>query len=154
MWGFYYNIVNSYLGDKGIVDSYISQAAIPLINFMTKAPVEFKTKNFNNMGTPLNLMLQFITKIFKDGKELEDELHSMCAVDMIMAMLEHLGDGIQEHIHTINQFYLTELNTVETSHYKNMLIQGIMMNFWYDQQLTLQSLQQHGAVKEVFDFIV
>ena len=82
---------NFFLKDKGIVDSYISQAAIPLINFMVKAPVKFKTINFNNKGTPLNLMLQFITKIFKDNKELEDELHSMCAVDMIMAMLELRG---------------------------------------------------------------
>merc|ERR1712216_819968 len=49
-----------------------------------------------------------------------------------MAILEHLGDGIQTHIHTINSFYLQELNGAETKDYKNMLIQGLMMNFWYD----------------------
>jgi hypothetical protein len=56
----------------------------------------------------------------------------MCAVTLIMAILEHLGDGIQDHLHQINHFYISEMQTAETKHYKNMLIQGIMMNLWYD----------------------
>ena len=38
-------------------------------------------------------MLQFITKIFEDGSVIGDEMHSMSAVTLIMAILEHLGDG-------------------------------------------------------------
>jgi len=68
------------------------------------------------------MLFGFITKIFKDGREMEDEIHSMCAVTLIMAILEHLGEGISEHMHTINQFYLQELQDAQTSHYKNMLI--------------------------------
>ena len=32
----------------------------------------------------------------------------------------------------------------ESKNYKNMLVQGIMMNLWYDQQTTIQSLKQHA----------
>lgn len=70
---------------------------------MVKAPNEFKTADFGNGdGTPLDLMFKFVTKIFEDGRELSDEIHSMCAVSLIMAILEHLGEGIEAHIHTIN----------------------------------------------------
>ena len=40
------------------------------------------------------MMFTLITKIFKDGNDLEDEIHKMVAVDLIMALLEHLGDGL------------------------------------------------------------
>ena len=40
------------------------------------------------------MLLSFIEKIFRDGKELEDEIHSMTAVSLIMACLEHLGEGV------------------------------------------------------------
>jgi|APSaa5957512535_1039671.scaffolds.fasta_scaffold26875_4 hypothetical protein len=82
---------------------------------MVKAPNEFKKADFGaNQGTPLDLILKFITKIFSDGRELGDEIHSMCAVTLIMAILEHLGDGIENHIHTINQYYLEEIQSAET----------------------------------------
>ena len=42
----------------------------------------------------------------------------------------------------------------ETKEYKNMIIQGLMMNFWYDQATTIQSLQAHGALDNVFAFIL
>lgn len=35
-----------------------------------------------------------------------------------------------------------------------MLIQGIMMNLWYDQATTISSLQSHGQLDPVFDFIL
>lgn len=40
-----------------------------------------------------------------------------------------------------------------TPDYKNMLIQGMMSNFWYDQQTTLSSLKQSGNLDQVFAFI-
>ena len=83
-----------------------------------------------------------------------DEIHSMCAVTLIMAVLEHLGEGIEQNLHTINQFYISEMATAETKHYKNMLIQGIMMNLWYNQAVTIQSLQSLQQVESVFNFIL
>jgi len=78
----------------------------------------------------------------------------MVAVNLIMALLEHLGEGLSDQIHTINNFYLTELTTATTSNYKNMIIQGLMMNISYDQNATIQSLSNHGALDQVFDFIL
>ena len=154
MWQFYAHIVDSYLQDRGVLEQLVSQAAVPLINFMVKAPQEFKTANFEGHGTPIDMMFRFIAKIFSDGRELDDEIHSMCAVTLIMAILEHLGDGLQQQLHTINQFYLEEMAAADTKNYKNMLVQGIMMNFWYDQSLTLQSLQATGSLDTVFAFIL
>jgi hypothetical protein len=99
---------------------------------MTKAPTEFKQMNLQGYGNPLESMFQFIAKIFTDGKALEDELHSMCAVTLIISIIENLGEGVSSQINTINQFYLEELGRAETNNYKNMIVQGIMMNFWYD----------------------
>jgi hypothetical protein len=95
MWQIYGHIINSYLGDKGVLDGLVSAASVPLINFMVKDPVTFKTANFNGQGTPLDMIFKFISKIFQDGRELEDEIHSMCAVTLIMALLEHLGEGLE-----------------------------------------------------------
>lgn len=71
-----------------------------------------------------------------------------------MAILEHLGDGIGDYIHQINHMYIYEMPKAETNHYKNMLIQGIMMNLWYDQKLCIASLHSHGCLDNVFDFIL
>jgi len=51
-------------------------------------------------------MLGFIAKIFKDGEALGDEIHSMAAITLIMALLEHLGQGMSQVIHQINAFYI------------------------------------------------
>jgi len=131
MWQMYGHIINSYLGDLGVIDGLLSAASVPLINFMVKDPENFKTANFGGQ-TPLTMIFKFIQKIFADGNDLQDEIHSMCAVTLIMAILEHLGSGVEDQLHTINQFYLSELQNAETKDYKNMIIQGIMMNFWYN----------------------
>jgi len=73
-----------------------------------------------------------VAKVFEEGKEDGDESHSMIAVNLIMALLEHLGEGMSEHINVINKFYYDELITATTTDYKNMLIQGVMMNIAYD----------------------
>jgi hypothetical protein len=90
----------------------ISQASVPLINFMDKAGKVFRDSPMFNGQTALQLMFTFITKIFQDGNDLCDEIHSMCAVTLIMALLEHI-EGMDEHIHTINQLYLKEINEAE-----------------------------------------
>lgn len=56
MWGLYGHLINLYVEDKGILDQSVAQASVPLINYMVKAPVEFKTANFNG-ATPLDMVL-------------------------------------------------------------------------------------------------
>jgi len=132
MWRLYYHIVELYLNDAGIIEDYIPATCVPLVNFMIKSPVEFKSTNFGGKGTPLDLLFKFIQKIFKDGAELEDEIHSMNAVALIIGVLEHLGEGQSQYLHTINEYYVSEIQKAETKNYKYMLIQGLMMNFNYD----------------------
>lgn len=38
MWNFYQIIVNLILNDRGILDEFLPQASVPLINFMSKNP--------------------------------------------------------------------------------------------------------------------
>lgn len=141
MWKLYFHMMGLYISDAGVLDEYLAQISVPIINYMTKAPNEFKHANFTGQGTPLDLLFQFITKVFQDGTDLEDEILSMNAVALIMAILEHLGDGSNQHLHTINQFYITEIQKARTVEYKSMIIQGLMMNFNYDQETTIASLQ-------------
>lgn len=78
----------------------------------------------------------------------------MCAVTLIMAILENI-DGIEGYLDGINGFYLNEIqNNPQTPNYRNMLAQGIMMNFWYHQEAMLQSLQQKNMLNYLIDFIL
>ena len=55
------------------------------------------------------MILNFIAKVFEEGRELEQECYCMCGVTLIMSLLEHLGQGspeVSQHIHAINKFYL------------------------------------------------
>ena len=115
-----------------MVEGLLSQASVPLINFMVKAPEIFKRQDFAGQGTPLQVMLNFIAKMFSDGAEQEDENHTMCGVSLIMACLEHLGEGMGELIDQINGFYLQAMQNAASRDLKNMLVQGIMMNLWYE----------------------
>ena len=59
----------------------------------------------------------------------------MCGITLIISLLEHLGQGAPEvakHLHTINQFYIQGLEETMMPDYQNMIVQGFMMNFWFD----------------------
>ena len=58
-----------------------------------------------------------------------------------------------QHLHTINQIYLSSLMEATTPDVKNMLMQGIMMNLWYDSATTLGSLRQLKALDQVLQFL-
>lgn len=47
-------------------------------------------REFPGVGKPIDKLLEFIAKIFKEGSAIVDELFSMCAVTLIMSILEHL----------------------------------------------------------------
>jgi hypothetical protein len=50
--------------------------------------------------------------------------------------------------------YINEISRAETKDYKNMLIQGIMMFFWLDQNTTIQSLGQLGHLENICEKIL
>lgn len=104
----------------------------------------------------LDLYLAFVQKTFQNAEILNTELDSLTAVTLIMALLEHLAQGheqISQHLHQINMIYLNGMENAETPNYKNMLMQGIMMNFWYDSVTTLGSLRQLNKLDYVLSFI-
>ena len=81
--------------------------------------------NMMEKGTPLDLLFQFIAKVFENGQALNDEMTSMCGVSLIIAVLEHLGQKdpvIINQIHNINFMYMKEMERALTPDYKNMLI--------------------------------
>jgi hypothetical protein len=110
MWGLFNIIISQYMSNKGIIDENISAASVSIINFMVKSPEEFKFLNINGK-TPLQMVLEMIQKIFNQGRDMEDELTSMCAVTLIMALLENMGTTIEEHLHVINSMYIHELTS-------------------------------------------
>jgi hypothetical protein len=66
MWGFYGHIIQIYVQDQGILDEHITQASVPLINFMVKDPNNFKSANFNG-STPIDMLFNFCSHLFKNG---------------------------------------------------------------------------------------
>jgi hypothetical protein len=47
MWNIFGYIHQSYITDQGIIDEFIVQAGVSIINFMTKASNEYKTFKLN-----------------------------------------------------------------------------------------------------------
>ena len=133
MWNFYSLIIETFL-NKGILDEYVTQASVPLINYMVKAPDLFK-QGLPDGRKPLEMILAYIAKCFNDGKELEQDTIQMTGVSMIISLMEHLGKGspeVSQHIDTINTFYLQGLKETQNKDFQSMLVQGMMMNFWFD----------------------
>ena len=155
MWGFFNHIIQLYVQGAGVIDDMVSQASVPLINFMVKSPESFFQANqMLNNQVPIDLMFGFVHHIFQVGKNLEDEITCMCAVTLLMAMLEHLGEGVHHHIPTINNIYIQQLSDADTKDYQNMIVQGLMMNFFTNQEMTVQSLESMGQLDNVFQKIV
>ena len=49
--------------------------------------------------------------------------------------------------------YLDALGRAGSPDFKNMIVQGFMMNFWYDSATTIASLRQLGALDEILSFM-
>lgn len=153
-WNFYLHLISQYLQGNAFFDP--AQAASLFIYIMVRAPNEFKTMNMNGQGTPLDLLFQFIGKVFENGQADNHDYTSMCGISLIMAILEHLGEKdplVIQNIDHINAMYIQEMARATNPHYKSMLIQGMMSNMWYDQQTTLASLKASENLDQVFGFI-
>lgn len=139
-WNFYFFLINQYIEGNDFYEP--AQASSLFIYMMVRAPIEFKERQFNNV-TPMQMLMQFIVKVLERGAELRQEMTSMCAISLLIAVNEHLGTNdtlIINQIDFTNETLLKEMSRAETPDYKNMLIQGMMSNFWYNQKKTLDNL--------------
>lgn len=66
------------------------------------------------------MMFSFIAKIFEVSRIKEDEIEAMCAVTLLIALLENVS-GIESSLHNIIDFLIKELNDAETPDYKCMI---------------------------------
>lgn len=64
MWKFFFTIVDLYVNDRGLIDEFIYQASVPLINYMQKDPEQFRNAQFEGFGSCMDMMFNLIGKIF------------------------------------------------------------------------------------------
>lgn len=77
MWNIYLLICDSLLTDKGILDDVIDTLSVPLINFMNKDPLTFKSAQLDYNGqkmTCLDIFCQVIGKCLQLQRDKEDEI--------------------------------------------------------------------------------
>ena len=94
MWKFFFIITDLYNNDRGILDDFIHQACVPLINYMQKNPQQFLQAHFEGFGSAMDVMFNLIAKIFHNSQQKQDELEAICAVTLIIQMLESI-QGIE-----------------------------------------------------------
>ncbi len=120
MWNFYMVIMDAILNNKGILDEYLAQVAVPLINYMNKSPDEFRNANFEGQGSCMDMMFSLIARIFEISKVKECEMEAMCSVTLLIAMLENVS-GIESSLHNILEYLVKELSQAKTPEYKCMI---------------------------------
>jgi hypothetical protein len=152
MWKFFFTIVDLYVNDRGIIDEFMFQASVPLINYMQKNPEQFRNAVFEGLGSCMDMIFSLIGKIFENSRLKECELEAICAVTLLIQMLESI-QGIDSSLHNILEFFVRELGSAETPDYKCMLAQGICMCLWYNTSQTLMSLEQMGCTQSFLDLV-
>ena len=61
----------------------------------------------------MDMMFQLITRIFEIARAKEDEIEAMCAITLIISMLESVK-GIEHTLQGILQYFVKELQTAKT----------------------------------------
>lgn len=69
MWKFFFTIVDLYVNDRGLIEEFIFQASVPLINYMQKNPDQFRNAVFDGFGSCMDMMFNLIGKIFHNARE-------------------------------------------------------------------------------------
>ena len=92
----------------------------------------------------MDMMFSLIGRIFEVSRVKEDEIEAMCAVTLLITLLENV-QGIESSLHSILEFLIKELSQAKTPEYKCMLSQGICMSLWYSTPHTLMALEQLGC---------
>lgn len=94
MWNFYLVFIDLIVNDKGILDELFHAVSVPLINYISKDPEQFRTANFEGHGSCIDMMFSLIGRIFEVARVKEDEIEAMCAVTLLIALLENV-QGIE-----------------------------------------------------------
>jgi len=152
MWKFFFIIADLYNNDRGIIDEFIHEACVPLINFMQKNPEQFLQAHFEGFGSALDVMFNLIGRIFQVSQAKKDELEAICAVGLIIKMLEAI-QGIEGSLGNIINYMISEIARAQTTDYKVMLMQGLCMCLWYNTGATLIALEQTGHTQDVFNHL-
>jgi hypothetical protein len=64
MWNFYLLFMDASINKREFMEGYLENLSVPLINFMNKAPDQFRQLTFNGNQSCIDLMFQHITSIF------------------------------------------------------------------------------------------
>ena len=97
-------------------------------------------------------MFTLIAKIFENARAKSDEVEAMCAVSLLMHLLENVK-GIDNQLSNIVHFFMQELSVSRTPEYKAMLSQGLAMCFWYAPQAAVQVLEGMNATGNVLSMM-
>lgn len=84
LWRFYFTIIDLYVNDRGLIDEFIFQASVPLINYMQKDPEQFRSAVFEGLGSCMDMMFGLIGKIFENARAKECEIEAICAVTLLI----------------------------------------------------------------------
>lgn len=140
MWGIYIMICDSLLTNKGILDEDLCVVSVPLINFINKDPVTFKTQQVEYNGqkvTCLDIFCQVVGKCLELQRDKQEEMGACSVILLVMAMLENITE-ISSVIPGIVELLIGEVNNgITTKEYRVMLLAGFMMCMWYDSVSTL-----------------
>lgn len=98
------------------------------------------------------MTLQLGQKCFELNREKDDEIAAISVVSLFSSMLENV-EGITEVVPGILNLLLNELKLAKTSEYQIMLLQGVLMNLWYDLGQAVTVLEQQGATVSFFEFV-
>lgn len=96
---------------------------------MSRSPETFRTAVFEGQGTALDMIFNLIGRIFTISKVKEDELEAICAITLVIAIIENIP-GIESTLPELLKHFITELSQAKTPEYKAMLVQGISMSMW------------------------
>ena len=77
------------------------------MNFISKDPIQFLNAQFNGTSA-LDMIFSLIGRIFEVAKIKEDEIEAMCAVTLLIALLENVS-GIESSLHNIVEYLIREL---------------------------------------------
>lgn len=68
----------------------------------------------------MDMIFNFIGKIFENAKLKEDEIEAMCGVTLLINMLENI-QGLESSLYNILEFFIKELSYSKTPEYKLMI---------------------------------
>jgi len=124
-------IIDLYVNNKGLLDEYLVQFSVPLVNYMAKDPEQFRNAVFDGYGSCVDMMFTLITRIFEVARIKEDEIEALVAVSLLNSLMENVT-GLDSQLHCILEYFVKELSIAKTCDYKCMLSQGICMCLWYN----------------------